>query len=224
MGGGGSALADGDYGDIVVSGSGTVWTIDTAAVTNAKLANMAAHTFKARKTNSTGAPEDATATEATALLDAFTGADQGSPSNTGVKGLVPSPSVGYGDGRRFLMADGTWAVPHMLKVLAPAYAATVTVDLSIYPMYDSFQVNVGVLTGNLVLNITGGSDGQIVRVRLKQDGSGGHTLSAGGSIATSTDLPLPLISTAGNAIDLLAFIWDATSGVARLVAYVRGYT
>src|SRR5690242_4298744 len=35
-GGGGGSLSDGDYGDITVSGSGTVMTIDAATVTEAK--------------------------------------------------------------------------------------------------------------------------------------------------------------------------------------------
>lgn len=38
-GGGGGSLADGDYGDIVVSGTGTVMSIDTGAVVTAKIAN-----------------------------------------------------------------------------------------------------------------------------------------------------------------------------------------
>lgn len=35
-------LADGDYGDITVSGAGTVWTIDSGAVDATEVANLAA--------------------------------------------------------------------------------------------------------------------------------------------------------------------------------------
>jgi hypothetical protein len=96
-------------GDVVAGpGSGSqAATIANDAVTNAKLANMAAHTFKARKTNSTGDPEDATATEATALLDPFVG-DSGSG---GTKGLVPAPAAGDAAAEKYLAADGTFSNP-----------------------------------------------------------------------------------------------------------------
>lgn len=56
-GGGGGSLADGDYGDIVVSGSGTVLTVDTAAISLAKMANMATASLIYRKTAGSGVPE-----------------------------------------------------------------------------------------------------------------------------------------------------------------------
>lgn len=77
-----------------------------ANVTNAKLANMAASTFKMRATASTGAPEDGTATQATAALNAMIG-DSGSG---GTKGLVPAPASGDASANKYLKADGTWAV------------------------------------------------------------------------------------------------------------------
>jgi hypothetical protein len=54
----GGAPADGDKGDITVTTSGTVWTIDNDVITNAKAANMATKTYKGRTTAGTGDPED----------------------------------------------------------------------------------------------------------------------------------------------------------------------
>lgn len=54
----GPAVSDGDKGDITVSGSGTVYTIDNDAVTNAKLRNSSALSVIGRSANSTGDPAD----------------------------------------------------------------------------------------------------------------------------------------------------------------------
>lgn len=51
------SLGDGDKGDITVSSSGTVWTIDNGAVTLAKQADMATASVVYRKTAGAGAPE-----------------------------------------------------------------------------------------------------------------------------------------------------------------------
>jgi hypothetical protein len=73
--------------------------VATATLTNARLANVASGTIKGRATAGTGAPEDLTGTQATALLDTFT---------SGAKGLTPASGGGT---TNFLRADGTWAAP-----------------------------------------------------------------------------------------------------------------
>tara|TARA_R110000868_G_scaffold110936_5_gene299955 strand:+ start:1371 stop:2081 length:711 start_codon:yes stop_codon:yes gene_type:complete len=109
-------VSDGDKGDIVVSGSGTVWTIDTNVVTNSKLATVATATLKGRITGGTGNSEDLTGTQATTLLDAFT---------SGLKGLAPASGGGT---TNFLRADGTWAAAGSGTVSSVGVSST---DLSV---------------------------------------------------------------------------------------------
>lgn len=91
-------------GDVTASAGSNTTTIANDAVTNAKAANMAQSTIKGRAVSAgTGDPTDLTATQATAILDAFVG-DSGSG---GTKGLVPAPTTG--DATKFLKGDGTWA-------------------------------------------------------------------------------------------------------------------
>ena len=77
------------------------------SITNAKLADMASPSFKARITAATGDPEDVTVTQATSMLNAMVG-DSGSG---GTKGLAPAPSAGDAAASKFLKADGAWATP-----------------------------------------------------------------------------------------------------------------
>ncbi len=65
---GGGGLSDGDYGDITVSGTGTVMTIDNNVVSLAKMATMATDSILGRATAGTGNVE-----ALTALPFAYTG-------------------------------------------------------------------------------------------------------------------------------------------------------
>lgn len=87
-------------GDVTGSGTGSfAATIAANAVTNAKLAQMPAHTFKGNNTGGTANVLDLTQTQLTAELNQFT---------TTLQGVVP----GSGGGSvNFLRADGTWATP-----------------------------------------------------------------------------------------------------------------
>ncbi len=62
-------LTNGDHGDI--STSGLSWTVDSGAITNAKLATMATATIKGRLTAGTGPPEDLSDANIVTLLDSL---------------------------------------------------------------------------------------------------------------------------------------------------------
>lgn len=93
-------VSDADKGDITVSGSGTVWSIDNNVVTYAKMQDVSATSrFIGRVTAGAGDPEELTGTQATSLLNVFTDT---------LKGLVP---LSGGGTVNFLRADGTFAAP-----------------------------------------------------------------------------------------------------------------
>lgn len=61
----GTAFTDGDKGDITVSSSGTVWTVDNAAITYAKIQNISAtQRLLGRNTAGAGVTEEVTTTQA----------------------------------------------------------------------------------------------------------------------------------------------------------------
>jgi hypothetical protein len=92
-------LADGVRGDITLSAGATIWTVNSASISNTKLASMATGTFKGRRTTGTGAPQDITASDAAQMLPVFSAT---------LKGVAPASGGGT---TTFLRADGTWAAP-----------------------------------------------------------------------------------------------------------------
>ena len=87
-----AGVADGDKGDITVSALGATWTIDNAAVTLAKMANMATASLIYRKTAGSGAPE--VNTLATLKTDlGLTGTNSGDQTIT-LTGMVTGSGTG----------------------------------------------------------------------------------------------------------------------------------
>lgn len=114
----GSGVSDGDYGDITVSSSGTVWTIDNSTVTEAKM-SLADNTTNDVSTTKHGfapkAPNDATKfLDGTGAYDTVKDSDLSTSDittndvSTTKHGFVPKAP---NDTTKFLRGDATWAVP-----------------------------------------------------------------------------------------------------------------
>lgn len=112
----GGSLSDGDKGDVTVSGSGATWTIDSNAVSYAKMQDVSA-TQRAigRNTAGSGDPEEVTASQ---LLD-WIGSTRGSVLYRGSGGwAILSPgTAGYLLASGGAGADPSYAAPDVTKAI-----------------------------------------------------------------------------------------------------------
>lgn len=99
-----ASAAAASAGTVADNGVTTIKIVDDN-VTNAKLANMATRTIKARKTGSTGDPEDCTLSE---VLDFITSAAQGDILYRGASAWA---RLGAGTAGQILQTNGTGANP-----------------------------------------------------------------------------------------------------------------
>ena len=66
-------------------------------------------------------------------------------------------------------------------------------------------------------------DGQMIIIRIEQDGTGNRTLTFDTKYRFSTDLPSPTISTGGGDIDYLGFIYHESDDKWDYIAEVFGF-
>jgi hypothetical protein len=82
-----------------------------------------------------------------------------------------------------------------------------------------------VLTGNATLTVTGTPvDGQLLELHLIQDAVGSRTVTFSNTyFKFSTSLPVPTLSTAVNATDVLGFKYSASAGLWRYYGAILGF-
>lgn len=238
-----AGISDGDKGDITVSGTGTIYTIDSGVITDAKVSASAAIAGTkiasastsvqgaVQLTDSTSSTSITTAATPNSVKSAFDLANAALPKSggtmTGNITLAGAPSSNlhpatklYVDTADALKADlGTaqsFTKAQRGTPVALTDAATVAVDLSLGNFYTLL------IGGNRTLgaptNQTAGQSGVIV---ITQDGTGSRTL-AYNSVYKFPSGTAPTLTTTANAVDVLVYyVESATRITCRLLSDVK---
>jgi collagen type I alpha len=189
-----TGVTDGDKGDITVSSTGTVWTIDPTAVTYAKLQNTsAASVLLGRGAASAGAPQEITL--GTGL--SMTGTTLNAAGAGGDITSVGDCLTGACD------AVGTFIV----KPMAQTYSGTsVTINLA-----TTRYADLGSITAATTLNNPTGTSYHREILRLHLCSAAAQALTWGSEFRAPYGVALPAASTGGGTCDLFAFARDATA-------------
>ena len=105
------------------------------------------------------------------------------------------------------------------RVQAVAYAANVTLDCSLYDVFDF-----AALTGNVSITLSGMVDGQKVELSIPQDGTGGRTITFTNTLIFGADVTAITTSTTPSLVDEIALRYKASASGFRVLAVSRGYT
>ena len=219
-GGGGGGVSDGDKGDITVTSSGTVWTIDNGAVTLAKMANMATASLLGRNTSGTGVPEVLSASTARSLLGLATVATSASASDltSGTLSTSRLPTIGTAQ----LGSDITTAGKALLDD-ADAAAQRTTLGLGTLATQNgtfsgtSSGTNTGDQTITLTGDVTGSGTGSFAAT-LANSGVTANTYASPSSVTVDAKGRITAI-TAGSGGDILYSVApNTTTSIASVTA------
>lgn len=116
------------------------------------------------------------------------------------------------------LAGGVLTGPTTTAPVALADAATIAVNAGLGNL---FRVTI---TANRTLGSpTGGTDGQVIRVEVAQNATGGWTLGYGAKYLGSDDLPLPAIAAGPSKRTVLTFEFDQAADKWLLLGKNAGY-
>lgn len=106
-------------------------------------------------------------------------------------------------------------------IATPAYAATLTFDLSTIRDCGIIRVN---LTGNITIQLSNGTDGQKFMFELTQDGTGSRLVTLSGTyFRFCTDITGFTATTTASKTDRIGCIYNAAAGKADVIAVAKGY-
>jgi len=107
------------------------------------------------------------------------------------------------------------------SIASPAYASTLTIDLS--TISDGGTIRVGALTGNITVQLSNGTDGQRFTVELTQDGTGSRLVTLSGTyFKFGTDITAFTATTTASKKDRIGCVCTAAT-TADVVAVVKGF-
>lgn len=157
--GSGGGVTDGDKGDITVSGSGATWTIDSAAVTLAKMANIATDSLIGRDTAGTGVPEAITLSggvefsgSGSIRTSAFTGDVTKTAGGTAL--TIANDAVTYAKMQNVsatdrLLGRSTAGAGDVEEIICTAAARSILDDATVIAILTTLGVSVGSYTPTL---------------------------------------------------------------------------
>jgi hypothetical protein len=200
----GGVVSDGDKGDVTVSSTGTVWTIDNDVVTDAKLRNSGALSVIGRSANSTGDPADISGTASSDQVLRVSGTTLGF-------GTVATAGIANN-----AVTDAKIRQSAGLTVIGRAANSTGDVA-DIGAGVDGYVLRrIGTLLGFGPITTAGIDDDQVTNAKLRNSGA----LSVIGRSANSTGDPADISAVAASGAVLresgsaLGFGTIATAGIA----------
>ena len=222
----GSELSDGDKGDITVSSSGAVWTVDNTVITFAKMQNVATDSFIGRTTAGTGSPETLSASDARTILNV---ADGATANDTDANLLARANHTGT-QAMSTISDAGTAATGDIGTDVQAYDADTVKSDVSTSftaqqnvaeaTLTDAATINWNVATQQVAKITLGGNRtfaaptnlvaGGTYRLAIIQDGTGNRAITWNSVFKWPSNTP-PTLSTGAGDIDIIYFDSDGTN-------------
>ena len=102
-----------------------------------------------------------------------------------------------------------------------AYALNLVINLSTLPNAAVYDVD---LTGNITIGFSNAvKNGQKILLRLKQDATGGRTVTFDASIRLGTSLTSFTATTTASKRDILGFVYDTVANKFDFVGVNKGY-